>query len=68
MMDMLVEPEMTECLLDKLLDLRIKMARIYAKADVDVLMVGDDVAMQTGMSIKPEQWRKWLKPRLAKVI
>lgn len=68
MMDMLDESEMAECLLDRMLDLRIKMAERFAAADVDVLMLGDDVAMQTGMLLSPSQWRLWLKPRLAKVI
>lgn len=68
MMDMIAEPEMAECLFDKLLKLRIKMAERFAMADVDVLMLGDDVGMQTGLLISLQQWRKWLKPRLAKVI
>lgn len=68
MMDMIEDPEMVECLLDKLLDLRIKMVRLGAEADVDVIMLGDDVAMQTGMFISPSQWRAWFKPRLAKII
>ena len=68
MMNMIAEPEMAECLLDKLLKLRIKMAERFATVDVDVLMLGDDVGMQTGMLISSQQWRKWLKPRLAEII
>ncbi len=68
MMDMIARPEMAECLLDKLLNLRIEMAKRLVMANVDVLMLGDDVGMQTGMLISPLQWRKWLKPRLAKII
>jgi len=66
--DMLDNPELVECLLDRLLQLRIRQAVLYAEAGVDVLMLGDDVAMQTGMLISPREWRKWLKPRMAQII
>jgi uroporphyrinogen decarboxylase len=68
MTDMLENEDMAECLLDRLLDLRIKMAERYAVVGIDVLMLGDDIAMQSGMLISPVQWRKWLKPRLAAII
>jgi uroporphyrinogen decarboxylase len=68
MIDMIENEDLAECLLDRMMELRIKAAVIYAKADVDVLMLGDDVAMQTGMLIDPDIWRKWLKPRMAKII
>jgi uroporphyrinogen decarboxylase len=31
-------------------------------------MLGDDVAMQTGMLISPQLWRIWLKPRMVRII
>ncbi len=68
MIDMIENEDFAECLLDRMMELRIKAAAKYAKADVDVLMLGDDVAMQTGMLIDPYIWRKWLKPRMAKII
>ena len=37
-------------------------------ADVDVIVYGDDVAMQTGMMMSPAVWREFLKPLLADVI
>jgi uroporphyrinogen decarboxylase len=66
--DMMTGDEMAECLLDRLTDLRVEMARKYAEAGVDVLMLGDDVAMQTGMLISPQLWRIWLKPRMVRII
>jgi uroporphyrinogen decarboxylase len=30
--------------------------------------VGDDVATQRGMMMRPALWRRWLKPRLAAII
>ncbi|MBI2940013.1 MAG: hypothetical protein HYY04_06195 [Chloroflexi bacterium] len=67
-LDMVEFPEFTTALLDKITDLRQPAARAFAEADVDVLMLGDDVSMQTGMMMRVATWRQWFKPRLAAVI
>ena len=68
MADMLQDPDMATVLLDRITDLRVFQARKYAEFGVDVLALGDDISMQTGMLMSPRMWRKWFKPRLAKVI
>ena len=68
LMDMFDNPDMTECLLDRLTELRIGLTEKYVSAGADILMLGDDVSMQTGMLVSPTQWRKWFKPRMAKII
>lgn len=68
MSDMLLDPEKCECLLDKLLDIRIKQIGYYAKAGADVIMLGDDVADQRGMMMSLPLWRSILKPRLARMV
>jgi uroporphyrinogen decarboxylase len=68
MTDMLLRPEMAQALLDRITELRIFQAHTFANANVDILALGDDIAMQTGMLLSPKMWRKWLKPRLAAVI
>ncbi len=68
MSDMLQNPAMAGALLDRITDLRVYQAKTYAQFGVDMLSLGDDISMQTGMLISPRMWRKWLKPRLAKVI
>ena len=68
MADMLQDPEMATALMDRIIDLRVFQARKYAEFGVDVLALGDDISMQTGMLMSPRMWRKWFKPRLAKVI
>ena len=55
-------------LLDQILERRSFQARRFAEAGVDVLRLGDDVGTQFGMMMSPSMWRKWLKPRLKKVI
>jgi len=44
------------------------VGRSFAQAGVDIIGLGDDVGMQTGMLLSVEMWRRHLKPRLAKVI
>ena len=66
--DMAMRPHLAEPLLDHMTDLRIFQAETMARADVDILRLGDDVGSQRGMLMNPRLWRRWLKPRLARVI
>lgn len=66
--DMLQNPEMAVALLDRITDLRVLQARTAANLGVDIMALGDDISMQTGMLMSPRMWRKWFKPRLADVI
>ena len=68
MMDFFDNPEMAECLLDRITKIRCFMARRYAEAGVDILSLGDDVGMEHKLMMSPELWYKWLGSRLAKVI
>jgi len=68
MMDMLTEPEAISILFDRIGRLRIKQMKRMVEAGIDVLMLGDDVGMQTGMLIGADTWQELLKPRLAKII
>jgi uroporphyrinogen decarboxylase len=66
--DMMLEPDRAEVLLERITILREFQAQTFAQAGVDILALGDDVATQRGMLMSPRLWRKWLKPRLARVI
>ena len=68
MSDMLQNPKLATTLLDRITRLRVFQAQTFAKFGVDVLALGDDISMQTGMLMSPRMWRKWFKPRLAEVI
>jgi uroporphyrinogen decarboxylase len=35
---------------------------------VDLIILGDDIAMQTGMLMSLKMWREFLKPRLKRII
>ena len=66
--DFRFDPAFAECLLDRITDVRCRMARFFAAHDVDVLVLGDDVSMQTGMIMSPAVWRKWFKGRMQRII
>ena len=68
MEDLVCGEDLAISLIDHLTDIRIGMARRYAAAGADILMLGDDVATQVDMMISPELWRDTMKPRLARVI
>jgi len=66
--DFLINQEFAAYLLDKITEDRCFMAENFARAGVDMILLGDDVGMQEKMMMGPETWEEWLKPRLAKVI
>jgi uroporphyrinogen decarboxylase len=66
--DFRFRPDLANYLLDRITEARYSMARFFAQEDVDVLILGDDVSMQTGMMMSPATWRKWFKGRMARII
>lgn len=65
LMDMIVEPEFVHGLFRKVTDIQKARWGAYlaeAGKHVQVVRVGDDVAMQTGPIMAPELYRKMLKP------
>ena len=66
--DMISDEDRAACLLDRITKLSAFRAGRFATSGVDVIHIGDDVGMQDRMFISPATWRKWLKPRLARVI
>ena len=68
MMDMLEENERANVLFDRITDFSCRNAREAALAGSDILLLGDDIGMQSTIMMSMDLWRTWLKPRLAKVI
>lgn len=64
MIDLITESELACYHMDRITEIRCESARRYAKAGVDILHLGDDVATQRDMRMSPEMWRTYLKPRL----
>jgi uroporphyrinogen decarboxylase len=68
LVDFADNPQFAETLLDRITAKREVQAARYAELGVDLICLGDDVGTQQGMLMSPPMWRRWLKPRLARVI
>lgn len=66
--DLRLRPHLAHYLLDQLAATLLHSSVILARAGVDVLLLDDDVSMNTGMIISPATWREFFKPRLAEII
>ena len=67
LMDMVSEPDFTEELLDNLTELYLAFVERCIDWDVDAIWFGDDWGDQRSVIMGPELWRKYLKPRWAKI-
>ena len=65
MMDLLTAPDRAHYLFERTAALQQFAAEQFARAGVDIIITGDDVAGQHGLLISLETWRRFLKPRLA---
>jgi len=68
LMDFVDNPEFADTLLDRITAKREAQAALYTELGVDLICLGDDVGTQQGMLMSLPMWRRWLKPRLARVI
>jgi uroporphyrinogen decarboxylase len=67
MMDTVAEPDFYEEMLDRLTDLYLTFVEYTVDLPVDAIMFGDDWGDQRGVIIGPERWRRFFKPRWAKI-
>ena len=67
MMDSVAEPDFYAELLDLLTESRLSMVEQCADVPADAIMFGDDWGDQRGVILGPELWRKFIKPRWAKI-
>jgi len=68
MTDMMTDDSRAECILDRITDFSVKQGKSAAMIDSDIIQLGDDIGMQSTIMMSIDLWRKWLKPRLARVI
>ncbi len=67
LMFMITDPEFVEELLDKILEHNLKVIDIINEYDLDAVYFGDDWGQQKGLIMGPMHWRKFIKPRMAKM-
>lgn len=65
--DMALRPDWAGLLLDRLMSRNMNRAVAGARAGVDMLYCGDDVASQKALMFSPGMWREFMKSRWAKV-
>jgi len=69
--DMLTQPEFCEALLDRTLKFWLDWFRVFLDEVgdlVDVIMIGDDLAGQTGPLFRPDFYRRVVKPRHQRLV
>jgi uroporphyrinogen decarboxylase len=66
--DISKQDEKANVLLDHITDRRVAAAEAYALIGVDIISLGDDVAMQNRLMMSRRMWLAWFQPRLKRVI
>ena len=67
-MDFLTNIPFAEYLLERITEIRCRMAARYAEAGVNVIRLGDDFGTQQSLMMSPSTFRDLVKPRLARII
>jgi uroporphyrinogen decarboxylase len=68
LMDFVQQPDLADQILDIPYQYHLTAAKKLTEMGVDMIWIGDDVGMQTGMLLSPKVWRKFFKPRMANFI
>ena len=67
LVDALAEPEFYEEMLEQLMRLYLEFVRYTVDLPVDAILFGDDWGDQRGVTIGAERWRRFIKPRWARI-
>ena len=68
LMDCVAEEDFYAELLDRITELCLALVEKCADIPADAIMMGDDWGSQRGILIGPERWRKFYKPRYARIF
>jgi len=66
--DMIAEPAFCEDLFEAILHHQMDMIEHLVTLDIDAVLFSDDWGQQNGLIMGPDLWRRYLKPRMAKMI
>lgn len=66
--DLRMNPKLAEKCLDIATEFEIQMGIRVIEAGADIVMIGDDYGWQKSLLMHPELWRKFILPRLKKVV
>ena len=68
LMDFLLHPAFAHELLEGLCEYDLATLERMAEFDVDGMFVSDDYGLQHSLMMRPDTWREFVKPRLARLI
>jgi uroporphyrinogen decarboxylase len=68
LMDCVAEEDFYAELLERFTDLTLALVKECADIPADAIMMGDDWGDQRGVMIGPERWRRFVKPRYARIF
>ena len=68
LMDMVQAPEFVDDLLDGICAFNLGMIERACRFPIDCVGFSDDYGAQRGLILSPELWRRFIKPRLAKMV
>jgi len=68
LMDMVEAPAFVDELLDAITEWNLELIRTMVAHDIDCVRLGDDWGAQRGLIMGPGCWRRFLKPRLARMF
>ena len=67
LMWMVTDPDKLELFLDRILEFNLRLIENTCAFDIDAMMFGDDWGQQNGLIMGPALWRRFFKPRLARM-
>ena len=67
-LDMAMDPGYTNDLLDRITEIQLALIHRYLDLGVDGGYFGDDYGAQKNLLFSPRMWRKYIKPRLARLF
>ena len=71
MLQMLDDPVLFEAILEHVFQITLDLCRRYIEElgdSLDIFYLGDDFATQRALMFDPALWRRWFKPRFAKLF
>jgi uroporphyrinogen decarboxylase len=67
LLDIVTQPQFVEETLDRLTELYLAFVEYICELPIDGILFGDDWGDQRGVIIGPKRWRRFLKPRWARI-
>jgi uroporphyrinogen decarboxylase len=66
--DFYLEPEIAHAICGRIVDIRVRQARQFAQAGVDIIRLGDDIVTQRGRMMSAEIYREFIQPGVKQIV